>query len=356
MDPDPDLDEYYSPGRFEVLTVQLREAKRLMLSDSSAHLRVAYILFDNAAEVIMHRSVYPVLIENDFYATLLRRWNEIVKENPTPEAFEKREEIVALVIPPKKINEIDKDFTAKANFLVARDKMDRSHALALKRLHEYRNEMYHRDHIRHDVIQTVTYMYFELVCTLLESYDKTTAHPYIGPRIILDPVSRSENISPPADLLAAELRDGFDVAWRQTISNLKENLIDRIVKVIAAAFIVTMVFKDVDEDLAIKLAQTFRASPTDSPELLRQLKFPYKYQWADLDRWLKRAEKLNPNSDRIAFFNSYAVLEREFEPCESDMQALRKELERMGQRQLDQAEEDEKIKRFNRETWGEEPD
>jgi hypothetical protein len=356
MDPYPDIDEYYSASRFEVLATQLREAKRLMLSDSSPHLRVAYILFDNAAEVIMHRSIYPELIVNSFYETLLRRWDEIVEDNPTPEAFEKREEVLRLVIPARKIKEIDRDFAAKANFLVSRDKMDRSHADAIKRLHEYRNEMYHRDHIRHDVIQAVTYMYFELVCSMLESYDKTTSHPYIGPPIAVHPQSRMADYKPPARSIADELREGFDVAWSQMASHLKENLIDRIAKIMASALIVTMVFTDVDEDLAVKLAQTFRVSPTESPELLRQLDFPYKYRWADLSRWHKRAERLDPNSDRIKFFNSYAVLERDFEQSETDMQALQKELERIRQRELDQAEEDQRMERHARRMVDKDPD
>ncbi|MEV6306936.1 hypothetical protein AB0M02_46590 [Actinoplanes sp. NPDC051861] len=355
MDPNPDIDEYYSADRFEVLTVQLTEAKRLMLSESPSHLRIAYILLDNAAEVIMHRSIYPELIENDFYETLLRRWNEIVEVNPSAEAFEKRQEALQRVIPAKKLRELDRDFMAKANFLVARNKMDRGHADALKRLHEYRNEMYHRDHIRRSVVQVFTYMHFELVCSMLESYDATTRHPYVGPPIGAFPEDRMATFKPPATVIADELREGFDVAWNQAAFHLKDQLIERIEKVIAGAWIVTMVFADVDESLAIKLAQTFDASPTDSPEELKQLEFPYKYERADLDRWLKRANKLDLDSDKIKFFNFYGSLERDFEQSEKDMLALRKELERMRQRQLDLAEEDAKIERHNRPKTGGEP-
>src|SRR5262245_51522403 len=111
----PDPTEYYSATRFDVLASQMREAKRLLQDGSAAQLRVAYILLDNAAEVIMHRSIYPELINNNFYSTLLKRWKEIIEGTNAPEALKHYEEVKARVIPEKTLDKIESDFSEKAN-------------------------------------------------------------------------------------------------------------------------------------------------------------------------------------------------------------------------------------------------
>ena len=50
--------------RLVLMTVQLEEAKALIERNTAAHARLAFILLDNAAEVLMFRNVEVLLSSN----------------------------------------------------------------------------------------------------------------------------------------------------------------------------------------------------------------------------------------------------------------------------------------------------
>ena len=248
----------------------MREAKRLLQTGSAAQLRVAYILLDNAAEVIMYRSIYPELIHNNLYANLLKQWEEILKVSDSPEAMAHYEEVKALAIPEKKLNKIENDFSEKANFLLGKAKITSDIATSLKELHRYRNEMYHRDHVRYDVLKAVTALYFDVVCALVERYDETTQHPYvIGPPISFGGSATSERFKPPASVLAEELQSGLEWDWPEMARDLKKNLQLRLGKSVAIVGLLSLSL-DVDEETIVKLALTYREHPTSGPEELKK--------------------------------------------------------------------------------------
>ena len=56
--------------RLELTVVQLEEAKRFIQSDRIPHLRLALLLLDNTAEVLMHRAIQDELMRSEPYARM----------------------------------------------------------------------------------------------------------------------------------------------------------------------------------------------------------------------------------------------------------------------------------------------
>ncbi|MFD1086253.1 hypothetical protein [Micromonospora andamanensis] len=347
LDFDPDPDDYYSATRFDVLASQMREVKRMLREGSSTQLRVAYILLDNAAEVIMYRSIYPELINNAFHANILRRWEEVVAGTDDPTALEHYEEAKRRVIPPQKLNKIENDFAEKANFLLGRGKVTRDLATSLKELYRYRNEMYHRDHVRYDVLKAVTAIYFDVACSLLERYDETTQHPvWLGPPITVGGNVTEEDFKQPASVLVDELRSGVEWDWPAIARELKENLEGRFQKLTSTVEVLDLLLGNIGDDVVLKLAQTYRSHATSGPDDLKGLAVEY-LSTKDLRKLVRRTERLDPTRDHIRFFNHFAEIERSFEALEEPVQALFEDLERARSLAVEEQIEAGRIERFN---------
>ena len=80
------------------MTVQLEEAKALIERNTAAHARLAFILLDNAAEVLMFRNVEVLLSSNPILEGIVRQWDEILEESDDPEARRQRDEVAADVV------------------------------------------------------------------------------------------------------------------------------------------------------------------------------------------------------------------------------------------------------------------
>lgn len=154
--------------RLESITVQLEEAKRLIEQDTATHARLAFLLIDNAAEVLMFRNIECLLSSTHQDEQLLRYYDELLELTDKPEIQQGRDEIASRIVPKRKRAELKRNFNAKADFLCEQDCLEETQARVLKRLHGYRNELYHRDTIRAETIQPVCLLYFDLACTLLE--------------------------------------------------------------------------------------------------------------------------------------------------------------------------------------------
>jgi hypothetical protein len=69
--------------RLERIVVQLEESKRFILNDTEPHLRMALLLLDNAAEVLMHRKIKDELWHDKIYARMQAKYrNEAAELGP----------------------------------------------------------------------------------------------------------------------------------------------------------------------------------------------------------------------------------------------------------------------------------
>jgi hypothetical protein len=154
----------------ERLVVHLDEAVRLALIDNEAHLRLSLILFDSAFELMMHREITPWL-------PAWRNLYEAVVENEaaartagielSAEEIAKRDELRAKGLSKSHASPIERDFGAKIDRLVAEDKLSERDGRVARRLHEYRNETYHRDNVRTDSVRLAVAAYGDIACRYL---------------------------------------------------------------------------------------------------------------------------------------------------------------------------------------------
>lgn len=157
----------------ELVVVQLDECKRLMTKPELSYQRLALLLIDNAAEVIMAHRLKNQLYRNQVSNTVLDTearypgsMDPIVVEDARRKFVSKKEQ-----------RDIERNFGKKVDRLVAWGEMGSPLGAGLKRLHAYRNEAYHQGRSRPETLRHAVRIYFQMVCSLLEDYGKP-APPY----------------------------------------------------------------------------------------------------------------------------------------------------------------------------------
>jgi len=136
-------------------------SKNLILANDTASLRMALILLDNAAEILMYRKILSEFHYNEFYENLRGQ----AKSAMPPDIFDKfiTDHSVPEVIAEKNKKKILKYFDEKITFLSdAIGLIPSPSGAVLSSLHRYRNETYHRDIIRNEILRPIAILYFEL--------------------------------------------------------------------------------------------------------------------------------------------------------------------------------------------------
>jgi hypothetical protein len=137
---------------------QIAESKTLIIRGSLPSLRMALLLLDNAAEVLMHRAIEQFIAEG---RSVLR--TPYVSDDPEHERWR-----LSRATAYERRVDLRKYFNAKASFLSGSEgALSKSLTDALSAIHRYRNEAYHRDHVRRETIRPVVLVLFDIVCDLL---------------------------------------------------------------------------------------------------------------------------------------------------------------------------------------------
>jgi hypothetical protein len=233
----------------ELVIVQFDEVKRLIEVERIPQFRLAHILLDSAVELIMHRMVNGELkLERYSFDQLenLRRLERGRKsDNPFNRRFaaagpsddELRREIQRLegsVTSKNKRKKIDHNFGDKIDFLVERKKLPKEIGPILKKLHDYRNETYHRDRHRIEIIRPAVLIYFDTACTVLDHYDPgmLIGSDALGPEFarfqddVLDRADLFELHHRAAKQLRREIGLDLAVVRSALVSHLLERLYD----------------------------------------------------------------------------------------------------------------------------------
>lgn len=309
--------------RVEFMQAQLEEAKDLLQRDSVAHDRLAFILLDNAAEVMMFRNVEALLFSNPLYERLLKQWEAAIEAADTPEARSHRDEIKAKVISKTKRAKIERSFDAKADFLVDNGRLEQTAATVLKKLHRYRNELYHRDRIRSLTVRSAAQLYFSLAVSLFERGDK---YPIGEPIIIrtmeqLDAVRRGEDTRPKPQerVVTRNLRFGMSIDEAGLKGQLVAHLASRLDEIDAGIEWVSETL-GFPPHVVVNLAQVHESQLPESPRQLVTMKVDYNIQ--HLARWREALGGLPKLNGEIELFAAFADLEDEFEPFEQQIKGL----------------------------------
>ncbi|RCG31215.1 hypothetical protein DQ384_10765 [Sphaerisporangium album] len=333
-----ELPELPDVSRNELMAVQLEEAGRLIERGTAAHARLAFILLDNAAELLMARKIEHDLMFNPFYERILMRWDEILQHTNDADARVRRDEIKAAIIPKAKVKELHRLFDSKVDFLVEKDHIAIVEGRVLKKLHRYRNELYHRDRIRAATVRSVSLLYFELACSLVERGD----HWPLGEAVNrtspeLDRFNPSGNKAwmPTASMIVSHLRSGLGLDPAGLKDVLLMHLSSRLDELEADVAWASEMLPGFWPDAVIRLAQVHEDGFPDSLQQLIDANL--KYGAPDVQGWRQAVEDIRRHDDVLELFTAFADLEDEFEPLEVHVSGLVARLDGELQTQIDLA-------------------
>ena len=334
--------------RLEMMAVQLDEASAFLARKTVSHARLAFILLDNAAEVIMRRNVEVRLAGNRLMERVLSQWREILEQDPAnAEARRHHDEVATEIVPRAARKELARSFDAKVDFIRDHGDIRETESRVLKKLHRYRNELYHRDRVRPETVQSACLLYLDMACTLFErlaqSHFKTvTLHMEAPPALRKFNARETAEGYPTEGQIAATLRAGLGIdeaSLKEALADHLTGRLDDLDETISRAE--SSLFGAITElapsgpwrQAIISLAQWEKESlPGSIDELLATR---VRYGGTDLAAWRKKVTELLEVSGRLELFAEFADIEDAFEPFEELMTDLDVRIELEEQREMD---------------------
>lgn len=333
--------------RWEMMAVQLDEARGFLARGTVTYARLAFILLDNAAEVIMRRNLEREMAHNSRLEQIRDAWKELVAESPdNAEAKRQLREAQSEVVSKRTRKALADGFDPKVDFIRDRDGIHATEARVLKKLHRYRNELYHRDHMRPETILSACLLYFDLTCTLFErlpqaQFSTVTLHMQAPPELRKF-CPAGTDAYPEVEQVTAGLRSGLGVDDAGLMEALAGHLTARLDDLDAAASRVEgLLFGDLPQhassvpwrQLVVHLAQwDGEELPGSFDELLAAR---VRYGEGDLAVWRQMVAGARDAVGRLELFAAFADTEDAFEPFEERMMALDLRLALEIQRDVD---------------------
>jgi hypothetical protein len=335
--------------RLETMAVQLDEAKAFLARGTASHARLAFILLDNAAEVIMRRNVEVQLTYNPFMEAVLMKWKEILKQHPDDaEARRNHDEVATKFVTRGARKDLARSFDAKVDFIKDHGDIQETESRVLKKLHSYRNELYHRDRIRPETVRSACLLYFDMTCALFErlaQYTITTesTHKQAPPALRkFNGAPDGATGYPTEGQIAASLRADLgidDAGLKKILAAHLASRLDDIDEAISRAE--QCLFGAIAEaapsgpwrQATMHLAQwESKDLPATIDELLAAR---VRYSDADLTAWRQKVADLQEFRDRLELFAAFADIEDAFEPFEEQVTDLDVRIEHEVELELD---------------------
>jgi len=111
--------------RLELLVVQLEEAKRLIQVDRAPQLRLAFILLDNTAEVILYLTARALILHQEVLARDLAYWRRVEAAGHKDATVEAEiRSLESQVLSKRELSDIDRTFDKNVDFLTELDLLD----------------------------------------------------------------------------------------------------------------------------------------------------------------------------------------------------------------------------------------
>lgn len=334
--------------RLEMMAVQLDEASAFLARKTVSHARLAFILLDNAAEVIMRRNVEVELAGNTLMERVLSQWKEILEQDPAnAEARRHHDEVASEVVPRAARRELAWSFDAKVDFIRDRGVIQETESRVLKKLHGYRNELYHRDRVRPETVQSACVLYFDMTCTLFErlaqsQFTLVTVHMETPRALRNFNAGETAKGYPTERQIAATLRSGLGIdeaSLREALVGHLTGRLDDLEETISRAE--KSLFGTIAElapsgpwrQAIVHLAQWQKESLPGSIEEL--LAARVRFGEDDLAAWRQKVAGLHEIIGRLDLFAAFADIEDAFEPFEELMTDLDVRIELEEQREMD---------------------
>ncbi|WP_157876942.1 hypothetical protein [Streptomyces graminilatus] len=226
-----------------------------------------------------------------------------------------------MVTSKRKRKRINDNFGDKIDFLVDRGTLPGDLAPVLKKLHDYRNETYHRDQHRVEVIRPAVLIYFDEACTVLDCYEPgvMASGGSLGPELarFQEGGPAHENPFEVSHRAARRLREEVGLDLKAVRTALVDHLLGRL--------------DDLESGLAyVEENSAHGAIPGDAirsmqiedgdieaifeREVLRSRTYPLTMK--DVKSWIERATAMEEMDDKHVLFTEFAALEDAFEELE----------------------------------------
>lgn len=329
--------------RLERLVVHVEEALRLARQPDDAHQRLALLLLDSAAELLLHRACENKRVFEHVERHLLDSYQETVEAGralPEDDAARMRE-LEQRLPTPKQAAKINRYFDEKAKYLQRNGLLDPAQVRALNKLHRYRNEAYHADELREGSLRSAVRIYANLVCTLLAdlptqglmismkplpaSLRAYGSHPSFDfQRVVSTELLKRPEVADADDLgaaLAVHLSDrlvGVDEGLDEAVASLHAEPDDPWDR---AAILALVQLKDSPEHLLSTPTELRAASIPVDLNVLRKMR--------------RKAASLVDEPDSLAAFTVFADVEDVLEPVEADLHSLLMYIDREVQQEID---------------------
>lgn len=336
--------------QFTVIIEQINQSKNLILASDTASLRMALILLDNAAEILMYRRVLSEFHHNEFYGKI----REQAKTYMPPDIFDKflTEHSVPEILEEKNKRKILKYFDEKITFLCDTCGLIPSPTGAvLSSLHRYRNETYHRDIIRNEILRPIAILYFELVCELVSylqqsavSYSSEDDWSHFFTKFGLGESQHKLRMLSDSDIEAIlnGFRADLTITLRELGETLREYVMNRIDETLDRLNFISDALGSKALNIALKLIQfteTNESLEFNNRNLLLQSKKFNEYTAPITEEvfssWKEKAQTFATLEDKLALFIAFKSLEDEFETIEHRIHDVADELDSAIQLAID---------------------
>ncbi|SIN73668.1 hypothetical protein [Agromyces cerinus] len=344
-------------ARAEMLAAQIFTARQMIDDGTVADLRVAIILLDSAMETLMVRRISYELQAHRYGES--HWWNETapVPIDLTDPGQLKRVQtetgtvLINWSFTSSQRSRLDRQFRTKLEFLVWLGILD-PHVLPIAhRLHEYRNELYHRDEIRLGSLLVTAHLSLSIVAEMLRSLrpsfigfgpDSEQSMERIYERMGRA-YERHDGLAHPdygfdlQDIMADELVRGLDEQLGESPVALADYVTDRIRRIASLIrFVGDYVFKGESFDNldVIRLAYStypvplyelaFVGTSISIEELRRERTSVTRAMLAEWDSFPTRIAEAASPYDAL---NVFAEFELSYEPFEEKISDLASEVD-----------------------------
>ncbi len=321
------------------IVVQLEEAKRFILDGDDERLRLALILLDNAAEVIMNRFIDGEVSHARTYAKLLKMFPKgplDVKSKALKREFEEK------IIPSRRQRKIEHNFNEKLMYLSNDCQcMPTPTACALRRLHKYRNETQHHDLIREGSIRPAVLVLFDIAVDLLVSlhtgvvWTSNEDYGWLLRYGFSDAFTRFPWRGTDGDDLLSRIATGLRSGLQLDTMGIRRALVAHLTDRLDAMnndlmFVADNWFVGPDPARTLKAIQFCHPQ---GPECEWQ-EFEPTYDLDSFTEWRGAITKMN-SADKLLMFGEFATIEDGFEPLEAMIGDAASEIDRRIQEKID---------------------
>ncbi|MER6160736.1 hypothetical protein ABT147_35265 [Streptomyces sp. NPDC001868] len=325
--------------QLELVIVQFEEVKRLIEVGRVPQLRLAFILLDSAVELIMHRQIQEALALEHWDFQRLENYRRAEADGRGNDSIRAEiKDLESQVTSNRRRGKIDRSFPDKIDFLVEKGSIPNEITPVLKRLHEYRNETYHRDHHRLEVIRPAVLIYFDTACGVLSTYSPgSVADEDTGPELERF-IKGFSGYDDPFDLperAANKLREEVGLDLEGVRDALTKYLLGRLDELEDNIRYVEGFFTDLLPGDAIRIIQVAEGDieAIFNRDVMRSRTYPHEE--SDLVTWRERAAALSGITEKHALFTEFAAIEMSFEELEKQSIAAVEQIDDQIQMQLD---------------------